>query len=86
MTLITRSQPRTHSTMATQQKAPVFEPIQVSHAPNTCQSVVKSHRGDFLVQAAWPLKWNQDRTLPKDEAARQDISAMYCLLKSSNAL
>lgn len=48
-------------------KSPIFEPFQDAHAPNTCQSTVRTHRGDFLVQVAWPLKWNQDRTPPEDE-------------------
>lgn len=58
-------------------KSPVFEPVQVAHAPNTCQSIVRTHRGDFLVQVAWPLKWNQDRTIPEDEkATAEGISSM----------
>lgn len=50
-------------------KSPVFEPVQDAHAPNTCQSTVRTHRGDFLVQVAWPLKWNEDRTIPEDDKA-----------------
>ncbi|KAL1870708.1 hypothetical protein Daus18300_005028 [Diaporthe australafricana] len=59
-------------------KSPIFEPFQAAHAPNTCQSIVRTHRGDFLVQVAWPLKWNQDRTLPEDEKATSEgISSIY---------
>lgn len=76
MTRITSSTNRSLSTMASQHESSTFEPAQVAHAPNTCQSVVRTPRGDFLVQVAWPLKWNEDRTLPEDEAAREDISAV----------
>ncbi|KKY34646.1 putative siderophore esteraselike protein [Diaporthe ampelina] len=59
-------------------KPPVFEPVQDAHAPNTCQSVARTHRGDFLVQVAWPLKWNQDRTIPEDEkSASESIPSIY---------
>lgn len=77
--LFTCRQPRrsrSKSNMAIRPTSPVFEPAQVAHGPNTCQSVVRTRRGDFLVQVAWPLHWNQDRTLPEGEAARQDISIM----------
>ncbi|PSR80249.1 Alpha/Beta hydrolase protein [Coniella lustricola] len=55
----------------------VFAPAEDAHAPNTCQSIVRTSRGDFLVQVAWPLKWNTDRTLPANETAHQEISTMY---------
>lgn len=58
-------------------KSPVFEPSQAAHAPSTCQSTVRTHRGDFLVQVAWPLKWNEDRTPPEDEKiAAKEIPSM----------
>ncbi|POS81421.1 hypothetical protein DHEL01_v200208 [Diaporthe helianthi] len=59
-------------------KAPVFEPSQDAYAPNTCQCTVRTHRGDFLVQVAWPLKWNEDRTLPEDEkVTAKEIPSIY---------
>lgn len=75
--ILTTTNNRSLSSMASSQhESSVFEPSQVAHAPHTCQSVVRTPRGDFLVQVAWPMKWNADRTLPEAEAAREDISAM----------
>lgn len=37
--------------------------------PNTTEWLAQTHRGDYLVQVAWPLSWNDDRTGPKEDIA-----------------
>ncbi|KAM5344265.1 hypothetical protein ACJ41O_012802 [Fusarium nematophilum] len=38
-----------------------------AHVPNTCQYHAKTKRGDYIVQVAWPLRWDEDRVPPKDD-------------------
>ncbi|KAL2204187.1 hypothetical protein CC79DRAFT_1372201 [Sarocladium strictum] len=35
--------------------------------PNTTEWTAHTPRGDYLVQVAWPLHWNEDRTGPEDD-------------------
>ena len=35
--------------------------------PNTLEYIAKTDRGDFLIQVAWPLTWNEDRMRPAED-------------------
>ncbi|KAH8171191.1 esterase [Sarocladium implicatum] len=37
--------------------------------PNTTEWLVHTQRGEYLVQVAWPLSWNEDRTGSEDDVA-----------------
>lgn len=43
--------------------------------PNTTEWTAHTPRGDYLVQVAWPLHWNEDRTGPEDDI----VNTVYVL-------
>lgn len=43
--------------------------------PNTTQWLAHTKRGDYLVQVAWPLSGNEDRTGPEDDT----VSTMFVI-------
>ncbi|KAK7430649.1 hypothetical protein QQZ08_002691 [Neonectria magnoliae] len=48
--------------------------LETAQIPHSCQYTARTRRGDYLVQIAWPLCWNEDRVPPKDDPP---VSTIY---------
>ena len=52
----------TPPSLAAMTQLPAIKASGVAHLPNTTQWTARTERGDYLIQVAWPLAWDEHRS------------------------